>query len=122
MSPGRIQFLCAVLLLAALAGGTTWGAEQPESLKRQERQAQDSIMEGNYVEAERKYRSLCAAKTRLLGAEHRDTLRSRAALAWVLSTEGKHAEAQKEFRALLTIEERISGAGEAIAFHACMNL
>ena len=68
---------------------------------------------GQYVEAEREYRTVLAIRERLLGPEHRDTLSTRQGLTGVLILEEKYPEIEQELRSLLAAQEHLHGSKAA---------
>lgn len=110
MSPWRVKFLSAVILLAALAVGPIFGADQAGSLERQRESAAALMRWQKWAKAEKECRALIATEERLLGAEHPDIWASRRELAWALTHQGKHAEAVNEHRVLIAAKERVFGA------------
>jgi tetratricopeptide (TPR) repeat protein len=65
--------------------------------------------QGKYADAEKLFRSVIEARTRVLGPEHSDTLESRHRLIYALTEQSKHAEAEHEAREVLKLREKALG-------------
>jgi len=128
MYPRRVNVVSAVILIASLALGRAFGADQPEnwrspeSWQSRERLAWDLLDQNKLAKAEQEFRAVIAILGSVRGAEHPSTLRIRDALALALSSQDKNAEAEQEIRAVLKIRERSQGPEAPDFFQSCCNL
>jgi tetratricopeptide (TPR) repeat protein len=67
------------------------------------------VAQGKYSDAEKVFRSVIEARTRVLGPEHPDTLDSRHRLIYALTRQTKYPEAESEARAVLQLREKFLG-------------
>jgi tetratricopeptide (TPR) repeat protein len=67
------------------------------------------VAQGRYANAEKLFRSVIEARTRVLGPEHPNTLDSRHRLIYALSRQSKYAEAEAEAREVLKLREKVLG-------------
>lgn len=66
--------------------------------------------QGKYGDADKLFRSVIEARTRVLGPEHSNTLESRHRLIYALTGQAKHAEAEAEAREVLRLREKTLGS------------
>jgi len=67
------------------------------------------VIQGDYANAERLFRSVIDARSLALGPEHPDTLDSRHRLIYALTWQSKYGEAETEAREVLRLREKILG-------------
>jgi tetratricopeptide (TPR) repeat protein len=67
------------------------------------------VAQGKYSDAEKLFRSVIEARTRVLGPEDPDTLDSRHRLIYALSRQSKYADAEAEARGVLKLREKVLG-------------
>ena len=94
---------------AALRHSSRLGADHRVVLKLRSRIASAHRFLGRPDRAEREYREILEAETRILGPDHPDTLATRQEIATALARQGRQEQAQREYRDVLDGRTRVLG-------------